>query len=43
MLYGAMFGAMKEGTAMLKMGPNAANLPVGASLVSLQSPIPISP
>jgi hypothetical protein len=37
MLYGAMFDEMNEGTAMLKMAPNAANLPVGASLVPLNS------
>ncbi|HVM49181.1 MAG TPA: Ig-like domain-containing protein [Candidatus Acidoferrum sp.] len=35
MLYGAMFDEMNEGTAMLKMVPNAANLPLGASLVPL--------
>jgi hypothetical protein len=37
MLYGAMFDEMNEGTAMLKMVPNAAGLPVGASLVPLNS------
>ena len=37
MLYGAMFDEMNEGTAMLKMVPNAADLPVGASLVPLNS------
>jgi Bacterial Ig domain len=35
MLYGAMFDEMNEGTAMLKMAPTSAQLPVGASLVPL--------
>ncbi len=37
MLYGAMFDEVNEGTAMFKMVPDAANLPVGASLVPLNS------